>query len=244
MSRSSGRACDVATWLAICSLIAVIGCAKNLSPPTRENRLPDGLINDTLDFQKKIAPYSVSVPPHVRKRKAKCFLSLCSRIDVSIQAMGNTVAIDPNEGPTSGLPVAHLVNLDKKKTERFFGLLPGAKADYYLWVDRKHNSKHAQWTLVQVSHTENSVIAAEPADLNRCHAYTTSMRAVPDADFTEYKYDGPCTVPLPREEAKVSQASLFPLPVLGALLVHVATFLDTALRSDGGWIECSNGCCT
>lgn len=244
MSRSSATARKVGRWSVICSVIAALACVKGLAPPDPNNQLPDGVTNDTLAFQKKIAQYPLSTTSHERPRKAKCFLSLCSRIDVRIEAMGNTLAIDPDSAPASGLPVAHLVNLDNKKTERFYGLLPGTQAEYYLWVDRKAGSNKARWTLLQVSHTANSVTAAAPTDLTLCHKRELGAPPPkPDADFAEYRDDGPCDVPLPAE-LKVSQASLFPLPVFGAFLAHVAAVLSNGFELEGGWIECSNGCCT
>jgi hypothetical protein len=246
MVRTAGTTRDVQRWLVmICSVIGALGCAKSISPPAPANPLPDGVISDTLDFQKKIAPYGVSSTPHHRQREAMCFLKLCSRIDVRIEAMGNTNAIDPDNAPTHGLPVAHLHNHDKNRTERSMGLLPGTQAEYYLWVDRKPGgSNHARWTLLQVSHTSNSVTAAEPADLNLCHKRERGVQPTSDADFTEYRYHGPCNVPPPAVGLKVSQSSLFPSASFGAVLAHVVDFLAAALQTEGGWIDCNNGCCT
>ncbi len=244
MSRSSATAREVGRWSVICSVIAALACVKSLAPPDPKNQLPDGVTNDTLDFRKKIASYPVSTTSHERPRRAKCFLSLCSRIDVRIEAMGNTVAIDPDNAPASGLPVAHLVNLDKTKTERFYGLLPGTQAEYYLWVDRKAGSNKARWTLLQVSHTANSVTAAVPTDLTLCHKRKPGLPPKSDADFAESTdYNKPCDVALPAD-LKVSRASAFPTPVFGAFLAHVAAVLSDGFRMEGGWIECSNGCCT
>jgi hypothetical protein len=244
MSRSFGKARYVATILVTCSVVVALDCAKNVSPRPATNWLPDGVINDTLDFQRKIAAYPVSSGPHHMQRKSKCFLDLfCSRIDVKIEALGNTVAIDPPHPPAHGLPVAHLANADPKKTERVFGMLPSTQADYYLWVDRK-DATHTRWTLLQVSHTENSVIAADPADLRPCHRRAPNAKAVPDADFADEKYEGPCDVEFRAAAAKGMQASLLSMPVLGAALARVGAFVSNELRTQGGWIECSNGCCT
>ena len=247
MSRPSGTARDVQRWLVmICSVFGALGCGKSMLPPSPSNPLPDGVISDTLDFQHKIAAFTASPAPHDRQRKAKCFLSLCSRIDVRIEAMGTTSQIDPYNAPPHGLPVAHLHNYDKERTERFFGLLPGAQAEYYLWVDRKPGgSNQARWTLLQVSHTSNSVTAAVPADLNLCHLRKPGVKPTSDADFIEDRYhDEPCDAPLPAAVPKVSQSSLFPAPVFAAVLAHVVNFLQSEFQTGGGWIDCNNGCCT
>jgi hypothetical protein len=247
MSHPSGTARDVQRWLVmICSVFGALGCGKSMLPPSPSNPLPDGVISDTLDFQHKIAAFRASPDSHDRQRKAKCFLSLCSRIDVRIEAMGNTSEIDPRNAPPHGLPVAHLHNYDKKRTERFFGLLPGAQAEYYLWVDRKPGgSNQARWTLLQVSHTSNSITAAVPADLNLCHLRKPGAKPISDADFIEDKYhDEPCDVSLAAAGAKMKQSSLFSSLAFSTVLAHVVYLLQSAFQTEGGWIDCNNGCCT
>lgn len=243
MSRSSGAARDVGRCFVICSAIAMLGCGPELPPPDPSNPLPPGVQADTGQYRQQLAQYPMSRNSHTRNRKAKCFLNLCSGIDVRIQAIGNTLDIDPENGPASPVPVAHLVNLDSTKTEKFYGLLPGNQAEYDLWVGRRTTSNKAQWWLVQRSLTANSVTAAQPRELDYCHIRGPSDPKSSDADFAEYRYERGCDHPVKAAAAKVSQASLFPTPIF-AFLAHLGAILATAYRTEGGWIDCANGCCT
>jgi hypothetical protein len=243
MRRTSGRARDVRSWLITCSVLATFGCGPELAPPDPSNPLPPGIPADTGRYRQLIAQDVMSKNPHPRQRKAKCFLSLCSGITVTIEAVGNTLDIDPKKGPATPVRVAHLVNQDKKKTEKYYGLLPGDSAEYDLWVSRKSDST-TQWTLLLVSRTSNSVIAAKPADLNYCHLRGPNDPKASDADFAEYRKPSKCNYPIRPAAQKVSQASLIPTPVFGSFLAHMAAILTQFAMSDGGWIDCNNGCCT
>lgn len=244
MRRPSGTARDVGKLLAISSAIVALGCGPQLDPPDPSNPLPPGVQSDTGKYRQQVAQFPMNTNSHTRARKAKCFLSLCSGVDVSIEALGNTLAIDPENGPETAVPVAHLVNLDKKKTEKFYGLLPGDQAEYDLWVDRRAGSKKAQWTLVQRSLTTGSVTAAKPRDLSYCHLRGPNDPKVSDADFAENQNHGACDFPIPEAAQKVSRASLFSTPIFGAFLAQVSKALSLAYRMHGGWIDCANGCCT
>ena len=94
-----------------------------------------------------------------------------------------------------GVPLRHLVNLGNK-TEKYYGLLPQAEADYYLWVDARTQTQ-AQWTLLQLSHVTHTVTAALPTDLNYCHQAKYVVTA-PDADFAKNRPEGRCNVPIRR----------------------------------------------
>lgn len=244
MMPSSGTAREVGKLLAISSAIVAFGCGPQLDPPNPSNPLPPGVQSDTGRYKEQIALLPRGKNSHTRHRKASCFLSLCSGVDVTIEALGNTLAIDPNNGPDPAVAVAHLVNLDKKKKEKFYGLLPGNEAEYDLWVGRRTGSNKAQWTLVERSLTSNSVTAAKPRNLDYCHLRGPKDPAVSDADFAANQPYGECNYPIPDSAQNVSQASLFPTPVFKALLVHMVTFLAQAYRMNGGWIDCANGCCT
>jgi hypothetical protein len=175
----------------------------------------------------------------MRKRRA-CLL--CTKVDVMIEAVGITSEIDPNNAPVDGRPVAHMINLDDKKTEKYYGLRPQAQADYYLWVDRKPGTTRARWTLLEVSHTANMVLAGEPTDLNYCHKYTVNPANASDADFANERSEGPCNVLLP-PTAAMTRMSLWPDPLMMVIERAVAALKDFA-KLEGGWIYCSNGCCT
>jgi hypothetical protein len=243
MSRPSGTARDGRILMAIVLAIAALGCGTELPPPDPSNPLPPGIPADTGQYRQLIARDEMSKNPHPRERKAKCFL--CSKIIVTIEAVGNTLAIDPENGPVAPVRVAHLVNTDKKKIEKYYGLLPKDSAEYDLWVSRKRDTIKAQWTLVQVSITANSVLAAKPMDLNYCHLRKPGDPKASDADFAEYTYDGKkCDYPIPESGPKASRASLFPTPVFASFLTHLAAILVQYAVSGGGWIDCNNGCCT
>jgi hypothetical protein len=231
---------NVGRWFAFSSVIVSLGCATEMEvpPPNPSNPLPKGVQAKGADFRAQIGPYTAA-NPHDRDRKAKCLF--CSKINVHIEALGNTPDIKPYSPPAIGRPVAHLVNTDKKKIEKYYGLLPQDQAEYYLWVDAKSKTQ-AQWTLLQLSHITDSVYAGLPAALNYCHK--DSVTYAPDADFAEYRKDGACNVPIPAASPSVSQASLMSTSAFVALLQRALALLTALAPNGGGWISCSNGCCT
>src|SRR5258705_687944 len=85
--------------------------------------------------------------PYDRARPGTCRLCV---VIVRIEALGNTTAIDPNNAPAGGVPVARMQNLDPTDTEAWYGLEPNTRYVYYLWVDRKPHSTKARWTVVRV----------------------------------------------------------------------------------------------
>jgi hypothetical protein len=238
MSCARATTRDISRRFAFFSVIVSVGCMRvaEQAPPDRTNPVPPGVERKGPDFLRQIAPYAPSTNPHDRERGAKCHF--CSKIKVHIVALGDTYTIDPAKPPTPGRPVAQLTNLDSKKIEKYYGLLPGVQADYYLWVDA-NSSGQARWTLLELSHATDSVYAALPTDLRYCKKYDTTRKT--DADFAEYKHDS-CVVRYPDPIAKVSQASLLPSPLV-AVIQNVVAFLAFA-STGGGWISCSNGCCT
>ena len=240
MSCARATTRNVGSWFAFFSVIVSLGCVPEMEfpPPNRSNPLPKGVAAKGADFRAQIAQYR-PIKPYERDRKAKC--SSCSKIRVHIEALGNTSDIDPKNPPTTGRPVAHLFNMDKKEIEKYYGLLPQDQAEYYLWVDAK-SATQAQWTLLQLSHITDSVYAALPTDLNYCHKYATPYP--PEADFAEYRKEGDCNVPIPEASPKVSQASLLSTSGFVAVLHRVLALLTVYAPNGGGWISCSNGCCT
>jgi len=242
MSCALATRLDVGRWFVFTCAIVSLGCMRmaELPPPDPSNPLPRGVERNGADFLKQIDTYKPTNNPHERDRTAKCFLG--SKIKVRIVALGDTYAIEPSNPPNSGRPVAHLVNMDKKHTEKYYGLLPGTQADYYLWVDAR-SSTQAQWTLLELSHITNSVSAGLPQYLNYCHKYTEG-KPVSEADFAKDRKEGPCDYPIPEANPKVSQASLMPTSAFVALVNHAFAFLQAYALDDGGWIYCNNGCCT
>jgi hypothetical protein len=242
MSCARATTRDISRWFAFSSVIVLLGCVRvaELPPPDPSNPLPKGVERNEADFLKQIDPYKPTNNPHERQRKAEgCFLGWCPKTVVRIVGLGNTYDINPKSPPTAGRPVAHLANLGKK-VEKYYGLLPQGQADYYLWVDAK-SSTQAQWTLLQLSHSTHTITAALPTDLNYCHLYKERV-TVSEADFAQDRPQGPCNVEFPDPVAKVSQASIIPTALV-AVFQNLLAFLAFA-PDGGGWIYCSNGCCT
>lgn len=237
MTRSVGRT-RRASWFVVCCTAAAIGCESGSEPASAKNPLPPGVPSDTAAYKQLIARYPASGNPHTRQRNRECFLNLCSdKIDASIEALGNTLAIDPTNGPATAVPVAHLINLSGDKTERYYKLKPRGQAEYDLWVSKRQKSDSAQWTLVERSLTSNTILASKASPLDYCHARKVGAAPVSDADFAGVK--GACDAPLPT----VTKASLGSALSLSSLLGNLLLLTDRS-RTDGGWIECNNGCCT
>jgi hypothetical protein len=242
MNRSIGTVGDVRGWLVICSVIGALGCGAESGPHYTSNMVPSGVRTDTTQYKQQIAQYPIVRTPHTRKRKAGCWYLACSVL-VTIEGRGNTLAIDPNNGPEPAVLVAHLVNTDPEKTEKYYGLLPGTQAEYDLWVGRIPGSGQAEWRLVKMSHTANSVTAAPPTDLNYCHQPPMG-NPTSEADFAADRPEGSCNVPLPAANANVRRSSMTGTPAFIGLLQHALAFLVTYANSGGAWIYCNNGCCT
>jgi hypothetical protein len=249
MSCARATTRDMKRLFVLSSVMVGLGCmpVSEVGPPNRSNQLPKDVEAKEVDFLKQIDPYKPIInhpDPRDRRAKGNCFIFWCPNTKVQIEALGNTYDIKPKSPPPTGRPVAHLVNLGGK-VEKHYGLLPNGngEVDYYLWVDAKSPTQ-AQWTLLQLSHVTHTVTAARPTDLNYCHIYKQPTPKS-DADFAEYRPEGPCDVPKAEARAKISQASLIPVSALVALLQHMFVFLPTDFAlSDGAWIYCSNGCCT
>jgi hypothetical protein len=167
-------------------------------------------------------------------------------VNVKIEAIGNTLLIDPDNAPAAGVPVARIENLDPKDVEAMFGFRPGIQALYYLWVDEKPRSTKARWTILQVPMDAGIVTAGYQKDLKLCnHPYKGEIR-VSDADFYEYKYeDHPCDAAVSAEKSSVHQASFISIEQFAALVGRVAAFFRGGFTvAGGGWISCNGGCCT
>lgn len=250
-----------AKWIVISSAIVALGCPPpgGFPPPAPDwsTPLPTGVDSDAGTFRSRLD----KGPPrsrysHTRARAATCrpgsidshghLRSLCA-VEVMIEPVGNTMLIDPDNAPATGVAVARIENLDTVDTEAKFGFRPGIQALYYLWVDRQPGSTKARWTVLQVPMGTGIVTAGYQADLKRCHYWTSAdPPPVSDADFYEYKYDDHrCDVAVSAEKSSVQQASFLPTEQFAALVGRIAAFFrDEFTAADGGWISCSGGCCT
>lgn len=232
---------DVRGWLVVCSTIAALGCDRGLAPADASNPAPTGFPTDTSAYRERLAHYPLSGNSHTRQRKSKCvtYPWFCSKIDVSIQARGNTLDIKPDTAPASAIPVAHLVNLDKKKTEGYYGLLPDDSAEYDLWVNQKPGSTLAEWRIVGKK-KNGALVYGEVTNLSYCHLREAGTPATSDADFAEYK--DACNYDIDKASSTQSRMSLS-WTIIGSVFQHLSAFL-TYSTTGGGWIDCSRGCCT
>lgn len=236
MTRSVRRSRYARLWLVACCVLTAVGCGAELQPPNASNQRTSGLPGDSASYRARVAQYRAS-GLQTRKRKAKCFLGLCNRIDVEIAALGDPSQIDPYHAPADPVAVASIHNLSTERTEKYYGIEPGGR--YELWVGRKAGDTTAVWQLVGLS-ARGEVVAGELKDLTYCHK--PPLPHDHHADFAEY-VDGKCTYELPK--APVARAALS-FSAEGFLSVFLSS-LNAMLfdsRRDGGWIDCSNGCCT
>ena len=245
MTRSRRTPRDVRSWLVVCSAVAALGCAREGSPADTNTTAPAGFPSDTAEYRARLAQYPLSGNPHKRQRRSECFYLLCPKIDVSIQARGNTLDIEPYNVQASAVPVAHLINLDKKNTEGYYGLLPGDTVEYDLWVNQKPASTQGEWRVVGRVTKTGRLIYGEVTDLNYCHLGHSTIPPVSDADFAEYKHA--CDYEIDR--ASSTKASSTPSrmslswTIIGSVFQHLSAFL-TYSTNGGGWIDCARGCCT
>lgn len=246
-------------WIATTSVIGALACtAPGGLPypiPDWTTHLPTGVDSDAAAFRARLAKgFPRGGGSHRRARAAKCRPGLdagrsprvlCT-VEVTIEPLGDTRLIDPDNAPAAGAAVARIENLDSLDTEARFGFRPGIEAVYYLWVDRKPGSTKARWTVLEVPMGAGIVRAGYQKDLKLCHSYG-GPGWVSDADFVEYKYDDhPCTVPMvSADKSRIQEASLLLPARFVSLLGKAAAFLrGEAAAAQGGWISCSGGCCT
>jgi hypothetical protein len=250
----------VAKWtMRFCAFMA-LGCTQSSGfppPPTASGiPLPAGVDSDATTFRAHVdTSFPGRANPHRRARAAYCRAGsldtlraprvLCS-VDVQIEPLGNTLLIDPDNGPSAPVNVARLENLDSVDTEAKFGLRPGIQAIYYLVVDRRPGSNKARWTLVEVPMGAGIVRAVYQANLNLCHHWHEGDLKMSDADFYEYKYDDhQCERTVGAQTSSVNEASFFSIAPLARLIDRLAPLLHRELMAaQGGWISCSGGCCT
>jgi hypothetical protein len=223
--------------------------AMGSSHPDRKHPLPAGVAKDAEEFRKKLGTIS-PVNQNTRSRKStKCFLwwFSCEDVMVTIAAIGNTLDVDPAKPPKAGtgFPVAQLVNSDpEKKVEKYYRLKHDSEAQYYLWVTAK-DSDETQWTLIEVPRGSGQVLAAEATDLRLCHLRGPDEEKKSEADFASYRKGGKCAehdATSKAAESTVKASAGFSIQPLVAILHSVLAFRWAA--AEGGWIDCSHGCCT
>jgi hypothetical protein len=247
-SRSTPRV--VGTWFTIAAVAVAVACVREavrLDPAVQHQppeawttTLPEGVSSDPATFKQGLIGIGPAGIAHVRTRAATC--NGCT-VEVSIQAIADTRAIDPNRPPARGVAVAHIQNLHPTKVEAYYGFRPRSQADYYLWVDRQPGTDSARMTVLQVPTAFGTVAAGRQKKLGLCHIHPPGYSGGPDADFAEYKPD--CGAPLATSMMRIEHASMFPNGLFGRLLGRVASLIaPLALYSRSAWIDCNSGCCT
>jgi hypothetical protein len=211
--------------------------------PDRKNPLPAGADPDPVVFRKNVSAFPIGVG-HTRGRDAKCFLGFCKGVQVRIEAVGNTLLIDPKNPSATGVPVAHLVNTDDEKTELHYGLKPHTEAEYYLWVDKDTITKKARWTLLEVPIKGDRVLAAKPKELKLCYRRVAGEAKASEADFAEHQHGGKCSDKIASAATTTNAASVLSFQSFLAAIDHLVAIAWEGWGMQGGWIDCSNGCCT
>ena len=245
MTRLSAAAHVIGRLSVVFSAVVGVGCrsATMQEAPDAKYPLPPGVESNPAAFRKSIATFK-PMGGHTRGRDADCFLGLCKDVQVRIEALGNTLLIDPDNPPSSGVPVARLVNNDTKKKELYYGLRPESEAEYYLWVDSDLVTKKARWTLLEVPWQAGNVLAAKPRSLKLCHKRGPNEAKASEADFAENKHSGKCDKTVASATSAIHTASLLSVRPFTAMIDYVIVTTYMGYGMQGGWIDCSNGCCT
>jgi hypothetical protein len=248
-SRATSHSAKLVAVIIALAAFACSTAARGKPRPHPDNPLPAGVVRDADEFRRtlgKITPDS----GNTRARKStKCFLGIffCKDLDVRIEAVRRTLDIDPSKPPApgTGFAVARLINKDpEKKVEKYYRLRHDSEAEYYLWVTAK-DADETQWTLIEVPRGSGQVLAAEATDLRLCHLRAPGEEKRSEADFASYRKGGKCTehyATMTTTESTVKASAGFSIQPLLAIL-HSVFVLRWAV-AEGGWIDCSNGCCT
>lgn len=239
MSRPPATAGNTRKLVALGFTAAVLGCQPSNAPAPERIKLPPGVDGNATIFKNSIQGYSVRVTRD-RPRPGNCSKCL---VMIHIEVL-NVPTFDPDQPPSSGKPIAHLVNADATDTEAYFNLLPGNAAEYYMWVDDAGGRK-SRATLLQVA--GNSVTATRQWNIRLCHreSYGPGPRPA-DFDFYEFKHgSNPCDAIAAtgyQQPVLAGLSTTAPVTRLFTLFREYVSNRMEALRGD--WIECSSGCCT
>jgi hypothetical protein len=238
--------------IAVTSAVLLTACgpaSMDRLRPDIGNPLPAGVVRDPAAFRASLGAFRPGKGNTRDRNSTKCFLWMCSDLSVTIEAIGNTNDIDPAKPPAAGtgFPAARLINNDARKIEKFYHLRPGSEAEYFLWVTRKDQDE-TQWTLIEVPRVGGQVTAATPTDLRYCNPRMAGEAKTSEADFAQFRHGGKCSIKYPKTASGappavfVNTSSIsFIQPLLRALHSLLLTSWNVA---EGGWIDCSNGCCT
>lgn len=183
-------------------------------------------------------------PKHERRRKGKN----CNCANwVTIQSVGETEDIKPNDGPDPARLVAYIENQDLSRTTEKPQFKPKTQAVYYVQVSRDAPTSRAKWRLLEFPAAGGGLIlAVDSGWVNGCGH---PPYVAPDADFKAC--DGQH---LTDSTGMVASGSSFRPGMLRATVLtrnvfsgftsREAPWRAMLLGEDPTWISCNAGCCT
>ncbi|MFL5477862.1 MAG: hypothetical protein ACJ79X_02480 [Gemmatimonadaceae bacterium] len=238
MKRLSDSRKPVSKWLVLYAMIVAIGCRHDMGDDASRG-FPREIPSDPVKYRQVLDVYPLSGSPHTRKRKKECLLCH-DTIEVTIQARGNTLAIDPKHAPQNvAVPVAHLFHDSAGDKEAYYHMGSQKDGDYDLWVYFSSDKGKARWSLVEMSPSKKLRVV-KTDDFNYCD--TTYAARVSDADFADQKHNK-CSYDVDAA-ASGTTSSLSATVFFHAVVARLTTLFAVNPRTGGGWIDCNNGCCT
>src|SRR4051812_46771879 len=149
----------VATWFLWYAMVLALGCTGD--------SFPKEIPSDPAKYLAALNRYPLTSTAHKRKRKQDC-QSCNDSIEVTIQARGNTLAIDPANPPAVAVPVAHLFHDSARKKDAYYQMRSRGEAEYDLWVYYSSDQKKGVWTLVEMEHPGSKPKAIRTDDFDYC----------------------------------------------------------------------------
>jgi hypothetical protein len=183
-------------------------------------------------------------PKHERRRKGEnC---KCANW-VTIQSVGETRDIDPNDGPMPARLVAYIENQDPARTTEKPRFKPKTQAVYYVQVSRDAPSSRAKWRLLEFPAAGGGlIVAVDSGWVNGCgHAPADSA----DADFQDcsgYHFTDSTGLVASGSSFRpgLLRATVLGRSVLSGFTNRNESRSAALLAEDPTWISCNAGCCT
>lgn len=203
-----------------CASVLLLGCSPGPSPKAAAVKKTAVAVTDSA----VTAWNSMLLNPHDRLRKGKncggCMVT------VRIWPVNGNYQVNPQHPPTTGTPVAKVVNLGTVETE-MYGFKPNV--DTYFIVD---NQNGGTWHLLEVTQAGYNDRPDESGPFAGCNHPPSS---VSDADFKTCA-KAAADARLKGNSGKIKFASLTSgLPFLSLMQPN---------DEDPAWTSCTEGCCT
>jgi hypothetical protein len=198
----------------------------------------------------RMAPISVNVgpmlthinryragPPHSYLRPARDG----GQVRVEVSALGNSIDVDPRNGPAGFRVIGVVENKDARNTERQYGLKPGTR--YLIWVGRgpmnSTNNSRTRWGLLEYPRTQTGVFPSQPLGyVLWCQNHRHPAGTVSDVDFRD---PASCNVDV---SAEGNPAVRFASWTTGHDASSHASGHDLQRQGSGTfWMRCATGCC-